>query len=403
MIGRITQRKAKAQEDARPKGFDDFEVRLGDLMRGERATMGKSLLDVQRELRIKASYIAAIENTDPTVFDTPGFIAGYVRSYARYLSLDPDKAFEDFCRESGFEVAHGMSEKASGRRGAQPAIATGMGGLQADAFTRPNTPFAPQQAAGLLQNIELRAIGSSLVLLGLVAGIGWGGYSVLKEIQQVQMAPVDQAPVVLAELDPLEGAAVNAEAAEDNAALDALDRLYRPQALDVPVMVARDAPISTLDPNDFGSFAAPAMPEFDFTSNTLQAAVEHAVAEAHPAVPQVVESAAPTLEMIAVRPSWVRVRAADGTVIFEGIMDAGQRYEVPATEDAPVLRTGESSAIYFALNGEHFGPVGARGEVTKNVELSIDSVTGRFEVANLEGDRDLARMVAELEAAVPEE
>ena len=74
-------------------GFDDFEQRLGDLMRGERATMGKSLLDVQRELRIKAAYVAAIENCDPSAFDTPGFIAGYVRSYARYLGLDPEEAF----------------------------------------------------------------------------------------------------------------------------------------------------------------------------------------------------------------------------------------------------------------------------------------------------------------------
>ena len=57
---------------ATDKGFDSFDVRLGDLMRGERATMGKSLLDVQRELRIKATYISAIENCDPSAFQTPG-------------------------------------------------------------------------------------------------------------------------------------------------------------------------------------------------------------------------------------------------------------------------------------------------------------------------------------------
>lgn len=49
---------------ALPPGFDDPDIRLGDLMRGERATLGKSLLDVQRELRIRASYVAAIENCD---------------------------------------------------------------------------------------------------------------------------------------------------------------------------------------------------------------------------------------------------------------------------------------------------------------------------------------------------
>ena len=58
-------------------------------MRGERATLGRTLLDVQRDLRIKAAYIAAIENADPAVFPNPSFIPGYVRSYARYLGPGP--------------------------------------------------------------------------------------------------------------------------------------------------------------------------------------------------------------------------------------------------------------------------------------------------------------------------
>ena len=73
MIGRWIS-KANTDEQVEARGFDAYDLRLGDLMRGERATLGKSLLDVQRELRIKASYIAAIENSDPDAFDTPGFI-----------------------------------------------------------------------------------------------------------------------------------------------------------------------------------------------------------------------------------------------------------------------------------------------------------------------------------------
>jgi len=111
MIGR--RFKTPAAEADKPKGFDDFELRLGDLMRGERATLGKSLLDIQRELKIKATFIAAIENADVSAFETPGFIAGNVRSYARYLGMDPDWAFAKFCREANFEVAHGMSAAAS--------------------------------------------------------------------------------------------------------------------------------------------------------------------------------------------------------------------------------------------------------------------------------------------------
>lgn len=406
MIGRRASRNQKEEVVEPVKGFDDFELRLGDLMRGERATMGKSLLDVQRELRIKASYIAAIENADPGAFDTPGFIAGYVRSYARYLNMDPDQAFATFCRESGFSVAHGMSSQASvvkkpGDEPVQPRASV------RDPFVAPNMPFAPESDS-LFSRIEPRAIGSSLVLIGLIVGIGYGGFSVLKEVQKVRVAPVDQAPVVLSDLDPLNAATRTtgsddpvSAAAPQRPSAEAMDRLYRPQALDVPVLVARDAPISTLDPRTGGAFQQPGLPSVQRAGDDgLMSATDRAVrmAQEQP-VPQVIEDAAPQLQLVAVRPSWVRVSAADGTVVFEGIMESGQTYDVPATEEPPTLRAGESGAVYFALSGQHYGPVGQRGMVTKNLPLSIAEITDRYEVANLEADQDLARMVAEARTA----
>jgi Helix-turn-helix domain/RodZ C-terminal domain len=397
MIGRKTQRKSEEQDVVGLKSFDDFEIRLGDMMRGERATMGKSLLDVQRELRIRAAYVAAIENADPSAFDTPGFIAGYVRSYARYLNLDPDVVFDAFCKESGFAVAHGMSAEASVIKKTPVVERIGGTGIESDLFRTPQSQFAPMHD-GLFSRIEPRAIGSTLVLLALIAGLGYGGWLVLREVQQVQLVPLDQAPVVLSDLDPVNGAtrsAENQDAAGGSVVGngDALDRLYRPQALDVPVLVARDAPISTLDPRAGGSFRQPQLPQVQ-VADASQPAAEP--------VPQVIEAAAPQLRMVAVRPSWVRVRAADGTVIFEGIMEGGESYEIPATEEPPTLRAGESGAIYFAMNGKHYGPVGAAGAVTSNLPLSITEVAKRFAVADIGEDRDLARMVAEAQTAQTE-
>ncbi|WP_114962644.1 helix-turn-helix domain-containing protein [Tritonibacter mobilis] len=395
MIGRLTQRTFGRREDTPepPRGFDDFELRLGDMMRGERATMGKSLLDVQRELRIKASYIDAIENCDPTVFDTPGFIAGYVRSYARYLNMDPEKAFAGFCAESGFSVAHGMSSEASVRKPRDMAAASS-NGLGGDAFSNSATPFVPVTDSFLSQ-IDPRAIGSLLVLATVIGGLGFGGWKILHEVQQVTFAPVEQTPEVLAELDPLASATLAAAELTEDPATEALDRLYRPQALDVPVLVARDAPISTLDPRAHGNFAG-----FEQPGIALADAMVPANEYTDLAVPQVLEDRAPSVEMIAVRPSWVQVKAADGSVIFETIMEPGQTFEVPLTEDAPQLRTGESSAIYFAVNGQHYGPVGGRGQVTKNVDLSPDALSGRFQIADLEAEQNqaLATMVAQLRA-----
>ncbi|WP_299962174.1 helix-turn-helix domain-containing protein [uncultured Roseobacter sp.] len=414
MIGRKHSKSVK--DDVERKGFDDFELRLGDVMRGERATMGKSLLDVQRELRIKAAYIAAIENCDPDAFDTPGFIAGYVRSYARYLGMDPDEAFETFCAESNFAVAHGMSSKASVIKKSGREEARGRS-MDADMFNRPGTPFVPTRE-GFFAGIEPSAIGSSLVLLALIGAIGFGSYSVLQEVQRVQVAPVEQAPIVLSDLDPLDGVlsaapdatSTAAPTAMDQPRAEALDRLYRPQALDVPVLVARDAPISTIDPRSSGLFARAETPEPDVPAEqSFAGAIDHAVsqslAEAPGVVPQVVKDRGPALRMVAVRPSWVRITAADGTVIYETIMEPGEVWDAPASEAPATLRTGESGAIYFSMSGEYYGPVGETGTVTSRLALDVETLKSRYTVADLASDEALATTVVELQtpAATPSE
>jgi hypothetical protein len=133
------------------------------------------------------------------------------------------------------------------------------------------------------------------------------------------------------------------------------------------------------------------------------AAVDDAVEQAVSGV-QVVADAAPQLEVLAVRPSWVRVQSADGTVLFEKILDAGERYVVPQLEEAPVLRAGNSGSVYFAVNGKTYGPAAPGASVVKNVALSTESLTQTFAEANLADDADLAALVnvAEAtEAAVP--
>lgn len=403
MIGRKGQPSATGGD--KPKGFDDFELRLGDMMRGERATLSKSLLDVQRELKIKASYIAAIENADVSAFETPSFVAGYVRSYARYLGLDPDWAFERFCLEAGFEVAHGMSAAASGPRPAGAAARR----EPSDPFANPS--FTPP-AEALLSRIEPRAIGSILVLALLIGGLGYGGWTVLQEVQKVRLAPVDQAPAVVAQIDPLDGAVTPADSAESglpgpetaNVVPDALDRLYRPETLDVPVMVARDGPIAAIDPSTVGALALLPAPG-PGRDEPVQMATPGTGAPLPGDTPvQVVAADAPAVELLAVRPSWVRVQAADGTVIFEKILDAGERYALPKLETPPILRAGNSGSVYFAVNGQTYGPAAPGAQVVKNVVLSPEALTGKYALADLAQDADLARFVAVADAssAVPQ-
>ena len=393
--------------------FFDDDTRLGDIMRGERATLGKSLLDVQRELRIRASYIAAIENCDISAFDAPSFIAGYVRSYARYLHMDTDWTFRRFCLESGFQPTHGMAPSASGpkpaRRPSDPA----------EALANPHALFIPQQQS-FWSEVEPKAIGSILVLAVLVCGLAYGGWTALQEIQRVTLAPGDDAPEISVELDPTQSASLpGSEMTPEEAGTlvrnlprpEALDRVYRPQILEAPVLNSRDGPIASIDPNlsdvvEAASISSAAIagtqvdPVQTPGANTMLAqAMQYG-----PQMPdeqiavRTVAPDAPELQLLASRPAWVRVTSADGTVLLEKIMDAGERFTLPKLEEPPILRTGNSGAVYFAVSGRTYGPAAPGPQVIKNIELSPANLTSKYSVADLKADPELAEMMAVAQA-----
>lgn len=397
-----------AQHEEGPRGFDDFELRLGDILRGERATMGKSLLDVQRELHIRAAYIAAIENGDLSAFETPGFVAGFVRSYARYLGMDAEWVYMRFCSEHGFQVAHGMSGLAnSAPRATRTEPVEGRGGALRGMGLLPDPePF--------WRRIEPGALGSVSVLIALILGLGYAGWTVLKEVQRVQVAPADVVPHVASDInplaperrgsmltaadtDPLAGAGtaaprvIRSADATDEAPTTGAEgrvRIARAPALDVPVLVPRDGPIAAIVPQG----AEPARPA------ATDAAVLEALAAADSAAPQVLGAGPDTVELLAVRPSWLRVRAADGSVIFERILDAGERYTIPQTELPPTLHAGNSGSVYFLINGEAFGPAAPGAQVVRNVALDASALRDGYQIADLGRDRDLAVFVAQLAA-----
>jgi len=385
---------------------DSFDVPLGDLMRGERATLGKSLLDVERELKIKAAHIAAIENADLSVFATKGFVAGYVRSYSRYLGMDPEWCYRRFSAEAGFSGVHGT--QALQAQNAKRAFGAAPGGTlnPNDVMKSARVSFAPQRDS-LFSHIEPGALGSAAVLIALVVGLGYGAWSVLTEIQRVQFVPVEDAPAAVAILDPLAGASLNGTVADLPDATtptvpgyDPIDRLYRPEALDVPVLTPRDQAIATLDPDAVGRFAGPARAAIAppaLASAPAPASATGGAADAVQLASGVQVTADPAQDevvLFAVRPSWIRVSSASGTVLFEGTLNTGDTYTVPAGADDPVLRAGNAGSLYFAVNGVTLGPSGPGASIARDVALSADALTGSYVMADATADPDLPRVAS---------
>ncbi len=348
------------------QGFDSFELRLGDELRGERATLGKSLLDVQRDLRIKASYIAAIENCDLSVFENTGFLAGYVRSYARYLELDPEDTYARFCAESNFKGAH--ADLGRRREGGSNSRVSA---ISASAVNDINPIFGRAALDGS-RMADVSALGPLLVIVGLIAGLVFGGWTLLKDIQRVDIAPVEQSPEVL---DTVEFAgfadAANTELLSRTAeqAMD-LNRLYSNRALSVPVVTPRDGPIGAI------------APEIVVASTEIvpQAAIVAAV-EALAAVgdPQVtVAENNPLISLFAQQEAWVRVSAADGSILFEKVLAAGEEYTLPERAKISSLRAGNAGYLFLMVDGQVFGPVNGTNGVARDVSLAAADIVENY-------------------------
>src|SRR5476649_2385656 len=73
-----------------------FVSALGEEFRSAREARSLSLSDVAERLHIRSVYLAAIEDEDWHVIGAPVYVRGFMRTYARFLGLDPEAAVARF-------------------------------------------------------------------------------------------------------------------------------------------------------------------------------------------------------------------------------------------------------------------------------------------------------------------
>lgn len=359
------------------RGYDSYNITLGDEMRGERASLGKSLDDIERDMRIKARIIAAIEDCNLEGFPNPSVISGYVRSYARYLGMDADTCFERFCTESGYvspaaQALYGVTPRAKST-GAVPPLRNNLDPLGRSRFAAvpTSTRFRP--------SISLGAITSACALLGLISALSYGGYALLQDIQRVGFAPLPQAPSVVVDAPSIGTPQINTVSlprpmATDYSGGGILAEVVLPAELASVGLTERDGPISAIDPADAGLFRNP---EPEPVLADVAMGMDYAIPETIPRGPLDVAAAAPTVDEVVLRAhedAWIRVRSGDETIVFEGTLVAGESYDVPELASTPILRAGNAGGILIYVDGIPYGPVGERGRVASGVSLLAEDI-----------------------------
>jgi cytoskeleton protein RodZ len=397
------------------RGYDEYEVTLGDEMRGERASLGRTLEDAQSDLRIRAHIIRAIEDCDLDGFPNDSVVAGYVRSYARYLSLDPEACYSRFCTESGFRSpvsALGDFDRPAQSGGLQNIVAAGAvlgAGLTQSRFAVRSGPV-PMSA-----RFSLGGITSVFAMLALIVGLGYGGYGLLQDIQRVRVAPLPEAPEVV-----VEAPMINAPSVVEGGLLrrpdanayqgDGVLAVAAPADLPPPTLPTRDGPISAIDPatsgvfRNNGSFASVGVAEtggeisaedaalLAFRADAFMAGANPAGANPAgaapagdvPVVAAAVPSGPPTVVIHATDAAWIRIKDGDAAVVYEGILTAGSQFEVPDRVTDPLLRTGNAGAVYVVVGNATYGPVGRSGGVISNLSLRAADVESQIPQASTE-------------------
>ena len=349
------------------RGYDSYTVTLGDKLRGERATLGKTLDDIQKETRLRIEFLLGIENADITAFPAPSFIAGYVRSYASHLNLDPDECFNQFCKESGFI---GLQSEIDGKKRNKVIKPTK---LLDEPILNPQIQ-KKKINNGILNNFSFSGLFSLTALLVLILGLGYGGVTVLNEVQKVNLSPINQPPSVQS---------ISSTSIDENSFFDdvesnntniasnsALEEFYRPTELVLPLMTPRDGPISAIDPAISGIYVE--------DKNSVISEINQEDIIQVKKNPQVIEEDLPSVYVVAQKPAWVRIYEPNGNILFENILDTGQRYEVPQSAQTAMLRAGNSGSVYLMIDNNFYGPLGTATGVAKKVNLRAETILENY-------------------------
>ncbi len=326
----------------------DEEVSLGSILCGERMTLGKSLSEASSQLRIKESYIAAIEANSYHDIDRKDMIVGYLGSYARYLNLDSKEVVSIYRDTYGAEIEttvkkqNDKNAKISATSDKNSRFKEGFGGYGAKHKTPPSL---------LSRSFQSVSLAFPLVLaLGVFVGVATFGMSVLNSVQVLQVSASESLPRLDSEFEIATEGQVNESLQVVTAPLINYEEIYEAQQLTVPIVEPRAGPISQIAVNV--SEENPNQVEVVLPNSEISELEEPLVA---------VGPIAPTLELVPFQEAWVQITTETGDRLFESLLKPGESAEVPLEGEIKFLKAGNATQLFIRVNGQIYGPVGQDG------------------------------------------
>jgi hypothetical protein len=298
-----------------------------------------------------------------------GFIAGYVRSYARYLDLDPRRIFERFCSESGFSSNN--AELCLHKKKPAKTLPKYFG---LESSWKPGDIGQNVNNSKWLQNFIKGSAPIFLVLIVLF-GTSFGAFSVLKEVQKLDVVAFEESPDVFLE--------VPSELVNSSLLQYGTD-IYSSEELALPVFEPRDQAVSMIKSslstaledkkalapftyvNDWTEMPIAEKEKSIHISNFDNLELPDPVVRTVPKIPEV--------KLLAMTPAWVRIKDQAGDVIFEKILNPLETYTIEKDLFRGALRAGNAQNVYFLIDDKAFGPLSIDKSVVKNVSLDPTTI-----------------------------
>ena len=366
--------------------FPLVDESVGDLLRRQRAEMGLNLREVATALKIKLSYLAAIEEGHPDELPGAPYAVGFVRSYSQYLGLDSTEVLRRFKLEAaGLDAKPDLTfPMPLGERGVPAvgilivaAILASCGyGIWYYLSTADRTipERVAEVPAGLLGPRLRSDPGSKSPPAKPAASSDAGEIAV-----PTSPAGSEAAVVRPNETSPKTDASAPPLASEPKAAAAPPASSGAPAPSSSPSMDRTAAPLPDVEARPKAEPASAAVSEdAGPTSNTSSLA--HPAGSPPPvqnisSAPDVDVDPSSRITLRANATSWIQVRAQDHSVLFTGFLKPGDAYRVP---DRPGLsmRAGNAGGLDIVVDGKKAPAVGPIGAV-RNVSLDPQSLMGQ--------------------------